>query len=86
MVEVATGGDTGEQLPMVLKVPHLSSTIEFARACGVPYSMLGFGDILVPGLLLSYCHSFDLFVGTPCKLYWLVTNIGISKYNVSVNS
>merc|ERR550539_1417543 len=75
MVEVATGGDTGEQLPMVLKVPHLSSTQEFARACGVPYSMLGFGDILVPGLLLSYCHSFDLFVGTPCKLYWLVTNI-----------
>ena len=86
MVEVATGGDTGEQLPMVLKVPHLSSTIEFARACGVPYSMLGFGDILVPGLLLSYCHSFDLFVGTPCKLYWLVTNIGRYKYNVCVNS
>merc|ERR1719507_1046983 len=65
MVEVATGGDSGEQLPMVLRVPHLSTTIEFARACGVPYSMLGFGDILVPGLLLSYCHSFDLFVGTP---------------------
>ena len=76
MVEVATGGDTGEQLPMVLKVPHLSSTQEFARACGVPYSMLGFGDILVPGLLLSYCHSFDLFIGTPCKLYWVITNIG----------
>merc|ERR1719232_2240562 len=75
MVEVATGGDTGEQLPMVLKVPHLSSTIEFARACGVPYSMLGFGDILVPGLLLSYCHSFDILVGTPCKVYWIITNI-----------
>ena len=76
MVEVATGGDTGEQLPMVLKVPHLSSTLEFARACGVPYSMLGFGDILVPGLLLSYCHSFDILVGTPCKVYWIITNIG----------
>jgi len=75
MVEVATGGDTGEQLPMVLKVPHLSSTQEFARACGVPYSMLGFGDILVPGLLLSYCHSFDILVGTPCKIYWVITNI-----------
>jgi len=75
MVEVATGGDTGEQLPMVLKVPHLSSTIEFARACGVPYSMLGFGDILVPGLLLSYCHSFDILVGTPCKVYWIITNV-----------
>ena len=79
MVEVATGGDTGEQLPMVLKVPHLSSTSEFARACGVPYSMLGFGDILVPGLLLSYCHSFDLYVATPCKLYWFITNIGKKK-------
>merc|ERR1719510_1632941 len=63
MVEVATGGNTGEQLPMVLKVPHLSGNPDL-KACGVPYSMLGFGDILVPGLLLSYCHSFDLYVGT----------------------
>ena len=75
MVEVATGGNTGEQLPMVLKVPHLSGNPDL-KACGVPYSMLGFGDILVPGLLLSYCHSFDLYVGTSYKLYWLLTNIG----------
>ena len=82
MVEVATGGDTGEQLPMVLKVPHLSSTKEFARACGVPYSMLGFGDILVPGLLLSYCHSFDILVGTPFKIYWVITNICKSQIHL----
>ena len=75
MVEVATGGNTGEQLPMVLKVPHLSGNPDL-KACGVPYSMLGFGDILVPGLLLSYCHSFDLYVGTSYKLYWLLTNVG----------
>lgn len=77
MVEVATGGNTGEQLPMVLKVPHLSGNPDL-KACGVPYSMLGFGDILVPGLLLSYCHSFDLYVGTSYKLYWLLTNIAYS--------
>ncbi len=73
MVEVATGGDTGEQLPMVLKVPHLNSNP--LSACWIPYSMLGFGDILVPGLLLSYCHAFDLLKETPCKIYWLVSNI-----------
>ena len=75
MVEVATGGDTGEQVPLVLKVPLLNVP-EGMEVCGLNYSMLGFGDVLVPGLLLSYCHSFDLYTGTPCKLYWLITNIG----------
>ena len=47
MVEVATGGDEGgEQLPMVLKVPHFNSMY---NVCYHSYSMLGFGDILVPG-------------------------------------
>merc|ERR1712179_571721 len=27
------------------------------------------------GLLLSYCHSFDILVGTPFKIYWVITNI-----------
>ena len=31
MVEVATGGDSGEQLPMVLRVPHLSN--DPSRVC-----------------------------------------------------
>ena len=46
----------------------------------------GFGDILVPGLLLSYAHSFALLIGnftlaskSSCdpgikyKLYWVIT-------------
>lgn len=73
MVEVATGGDTGEQLPMVLKVPHLDA--DPYHACYTPYSLLGFGDILVPGLLVSYCHAFDLIKGTKAKVYWVVANI-----------
>ena len=45
MVEVATGGEEGgEQLPMVLKVPHFNS--DPLLVCYNSYSMLGFGDIL----------------------------------------
>ena len=50
MVEVATGGDEGgEQLPMVLKVPHFNAP---TTVCYHSYSMLGFGDILVPGKII----------------------------------
>jgi len=74
MVEVATGHSSDEQLPMVLKVPHLST--DPSRVCYVnTYSLLGFGDILVPGLLLSYAHSFDLLSGNRCKLYWVITSL-----------
>merc|ERR1719369_812198 len=59
---------------MVLKVPHLSR--DPARVCYVhTYSLLGFGDILVPGLLLSYAHSFDLLAGIKYKLYWIITTV-----------
>jgi len=74
MVEVATGGSSGEQLPMVLKVPHFSSS-ESMICYVTTYSLLGFGDILVPGLLLSYCHSYDLLAGTRYKLYWVITSV-----------
>ena len=67
--------DGGEQVPLVVKVPLLNVP-EGMGVCGLNYSMLGFGDILVPGLLLSYCHSFDLQTGTPFKMYWLITNVG----------
>ena len=73
MVEVATGGSTDEQLPMVLKVPHFNS--HPLLCCFESYSMLGFGDILVPGLLVSYCHGFDLQKGTGVWTYWLLANI-----------
>ena len=75
MVEVATGHSSDEQLPMVLKVPHLSR--DPGRVCFVhTYSLLGFGDILVPGLLLSFAHSYDLLTGIKYKLYWSITTIG----------
>ncbi|KAM9241531.1 signal peptide peptidase-like 2B [Dugong dugon] len=60
MVEVATGPSdsaTHEKLPMVLKVPRLNASP--LALCDRPFSLLGFGDILVPGLLVAYCHRFD---------------------------
>ncbi|XP_050732848.1 signal peptide peptidase-like 2B isoform X2 [Eriocheir sinensis] len=77
MVEVAKGGSSQEQLPMVLKVPDFSE-MEIATICQPSdnYNLLGFGDILIPGLLVAFVHSFDLQVGTPYHLYYLVNIIG----------
>jgi len=53
MVRVATGGGTGESVPMLLRIP----------AFGDPFGndrLLGFGDIALPGLLVSYLRRHDL--------------------------
>ncbi|KAK9818846.1 hypothetical protein WJX81_006352 [Elliptochloris bilobata] len=53
MVQVATGGASHEMLPVLLLVPRLQ---------GPPsaYSMLGYGDVVLPGLLLVYLRIFDV--------------------------
>lgn len=61
MVEVASGpmdSLSHERLPMVLKVPRLSFSAW--TLCDQPFSILGFGDIVVPGFLVAYCHRFDV--------------------------
>ena len=72
MVKVATGSGskTNEQLPMVFKVPKLTSDI--INVCPLPYSLLGFGDIIIPGLLVAHNYAFDLFIGSK-KIYYLST-------------
>ncbi|XP_065286704.1 signal peptide peptidase-like 2A [Dermacentor albipictus] len=59
MVEVAKGGSLQESLPMVVRFPRLVKG-KYHACFPRKYSMLGLGDILAPGLLLSYCHAFDL--------------------------
>lgn len=78
MVEVAKGGNTQEQLPMVLRVPHFNN--ESLSVCLSQFSLLGFGDILVPGLLVAYCHGFDL-LATRGRLYFLT---GIIFYGIGL--
>eukprot|EP00929_Paragymnodinium_shiwhaense_P085088 TRINITY_DN4554_c0_g1_i1.p1 TRINITY_DN4554_c0_g1~~TRINITY_DN4554_c0_g1_i1.p1 ORF type:complete len:527 (+),score=101.08 TRINITY_DN4554_c0_g1_i1:140-1720(+) len=53
MVEVAKGGGTGESVPMLLRLPPFGE--EFGS-----YRMLGFGDIALPGLLISYLRRHDI--------------------------
>ena len=55
------GGDTHEVLPMLLLVPR------FLCGDGGGYTYLGFGDVVLPGLLLGYARIFDLGGrGAPC--------------------
>ena len=42
-------------LPMKIKFPFLDSTTK-----EVKFSMLGLGDIVLPGLLLSLCIKYDI--------------------------
>ncbi|PSC70351.1 signal peptide peptidase-like 3 [Micractinium conductrix] len=54
MIDVATGGSSREQLPMVLRVPHAPLGTNPA------FSLLGLGDVVLPGLLVAFCRRFDL--------------------------
>uniref|UniRef100_A0A3Q3DQW8 Signal peptide peptidase-like 2B n=1 Tax=Hippocampus comes TaxID=109280 RepID=A0A3Q3DQW8_HIPCM len=75
MVEVAAGPSdsaTHEKLPMVLKVPRLNSSP--LALCDRPFSLLGFGDILVPGLLVVYCHRFDILTQSS-RIYFVACTI-----------
>uniref|UniRef100_A0A3Q0RIM3 Signal peptide peptidase-like 2B n=1 Tax=Amphilophus citrinellus TaxID=61819 RepID=A0A3Q0RIM3_AMPCI len=75
MVEVAAGpsdSSTHEKLPMVLKVPRLNSSP--LALCDRPFSLLGFGDILVPGLLVAYCHRFDILTQSS-RIYFVACTV-----------
>ncbi|KAF7241564.1 Signal peptide peptidase-like 2A [Varanus komodoensis] len=47
-----------ENLPVVIKVPKL--IFSGTMLCQMPFSLLGYGDIVLPGLLVAYCHRFDI--------------------------
>ncbi|KAL1427046.1 hypothetical protein MTO96_017790 [Rhipicephalus appendiculatus] len=60
MVEVAKGSGVREVLPMVIKFPRIYRS-GYSKCFQLKFSILGLGDILAPGMLISYCHTFDLF-------------------------
>jgi len=51
MVTVATGGSTGESVPMLLRIPAIGDGHD---------RLLGFGDIALPGLLISFLRRHDV--------------------------
>uniref|UniRef100_H2SR18 PA domain-containing protein n=1 Tax=Takifugu rubripes TaxID=31033 RepID=H2SR18_TAKRU len=70
MVQVALGPDAaGERLPVVMRVPRFSAWA--LNMCGMQFSILGFGDIIVPGLLVAYCSRFDVRINSRNKVYFI---------------
>ncbi|CAK6967256.1 signal peptide peptidase-like 2A isoform X4 [Scomber scombrus] len=70
MVQVALGPDaSGEKLPVVMRVPRFTAWAQ--NLCGMQFSILGYGDIIVPGLLVAYCSRFDVWVNSSKKIYFL---------------
>jgi len=71
MIEVATGGGTGQAVPMVLKIPALQTDLPGQ------FKILGLGDIAIPGLLISLLLRHDLVRRhRRCKGYFLAGVIG----------
>ncbi|KAM6195990.1 signal peptide peptidase-like 2A isoform 2-T2 [Sarcoramphus papa] len=56
-----------EKLPVVIRVPRLEYSA--STLCDMPFSLLGFGDIIVPGLLVAYCRRFDVQTSSSSVYY-----------------
>ncbi|CAI5645962.1 unnamed protein product [Oreochromis niloticus] len=70
MVQVALGPDaSGEKLPVVMRVPRLLAWAQ--NLCMMQFSILGYGDIIVPGLLVAYCSRFDVWIKSKRKVYFV---------------
>ncbi|XP_022055243.1 signal peptide peptidase-like 2A isoform X3 [Acanthochromis polyacanthus] len=70
MVQVALGPDaSGEKLPVVMRVPRFLAWAQ--NLCGMQFSILGYGDIIVPGLLVAYCSRFDVWIKSSKKIYFV---------------
>lgn len=61
MVQVAKGGGTGQTIPMLLRIPAFSDPLGRDR-------MLGFGDVALPGLLISFLLRYDTLSNKRARL------------------
>ncbi|KAL4192788.1 hypothetical protein AMTRI_Chr06g196070 [Amborella trichopoda] len=76
MIVVARGDSSGESIPMLLKIPR------FFDPWG-GYDMIGFGDILFPGLLISFAFRYDRYKKKGILngyFLWLVIGYGIGLF------
>lgn len=76
------GGGSAETLPVVFTVPRLLYPLKLDTVCSDyldrPYSLLGYGDVGIPGLLVMLCLRFDRqFHSTKrFRLYYCTVGIG----------
>uniref|UniRef100_A0A8C1HYU6 Signal peptide peptidase like 2A n=1 Tax=Cyprinus carpio carpio TaxID=630221 RepID=A0A8C1HYU6_CYPCA len=57
------------QLPVVMRIPQFSALAQ--NLCMVQFSILGYGDIIIPGLLVAYCHRFDVWMENSRRIYFI---------------
>uniref|UniRef100_A0A8C1YMI9 PA domain-containing protein n=1 Tax=Cyprinus carpio TaxID=7962 RepID=A0A8C1YMI9_CYPCA len=74
MVQVALGPGAGGKvseslLPVVMRIPQFSALAQ--NLCMMQFSILGYGDIIIPGLLVAYCHRFDVWMGNSRRIYFI---------------
>ncbi len=68
---------TFNRLPVVILVPHLSyGKILCDYYYEYSYSLLGLGDILIPGLSVNYSIIFDLSLNSRFPVYFIVNILG----------
>ncbi|XP_050956652.1 signal peptide peptidase-like 2A isoform X2 [Labeo rohita] len=60
---------TYEKLPVVMRIPQFSALAQ--NLCMMQFSILGYGDIIIPGLLVAYCHKFDVWMGNSRRIYFI---------------
>jgi len=72
MVYVATGGGSKEKIPFLFLVPHFVTSKLTDLCRSQQYSMLGYGDIIIPGFTGGYCSYFDL-LNSHAHLYYYWT-------------
>lgn len=70
MVQVATGVGAGERLPMLLEFPQLNGLGTNPRL-----SLLGLGDVVLPGLLVVLTRSFDISKQLPPLRSYFATSL-----------
>ncbi|XP_049637458.1 signal peptide peptidase-like 2A [Suncus etruscus] len=73
LVEVADGPfGSNEKIPILIKIPK-PAFFSVMSTCSLPFSLVGFGDIVVPGLLVAYCRRFDVHNGS--SVYYISSTI-----------
>ncbi|XP_061880543.1 signal peptide peptidase-like 2A isoform X1 [Entelurus aequoreus] len=60
---------TTEKIPIAMRVPRFSAWAQ--NVCQMQFAILGFGDLIVPGLLVAYCSRFDVWINSKKKVYFL---------------
>lgn len=76
-IQFGTRVDTSNKLPVVIIIPHLG---KFKRLCSFYYdysvSLLGLGDILIPGLSTNYAIIYDYAKYGRISIYFVINLIG----------